>query len=157
MGTKQAERITEVCQAAAAEEEKRVGGWKNRLNHPLFRAGQEIFTNCHNIVECHEQAVQKAPPSDASHPGDKWEADNSAVQEVISYGRLYGEKLVDCVITLDSDLEILKVNRDLLPETGNMAIDLYKKSSKAVGKETWGRTAEAQLNAVAAIVKTFAK
>ena len=157
MGTKQAKSIAETCQTAADDEKGRIGGLRGRCDHPLFRAGQEIFTNCYNILDCHEQTVQKSSSTEASHPGDKWEADNSAVQEVISYGRLYGEKLVDCVITLDSDLEVLKVNQDLLPETGNMAIDLYKKSSKAVGKETWGRTAEAQLNAVATLIKTFTK
>ena len=153
-GTKQAKSIAEACQRLAKDERDKA---LDRLSHPLFKAGQQIFKSCHDILDYHDKANQASVSKEANPPGDMWQADNSAIQEVLSYARQYGEKLVDCAITLDSDLEVLKVDREQLPETGTMAIDIFEKSGKAIGGETWGRTVAAQLSAVSALMETISK
>ena len=83
------------------------------------------------------------------------------MRQLLNYGRKYGEKLVEGIISPDGNVEDGPSTKDgekegeQLSEPETLAVGLFENSKKKSGEtETWGRVAHAQVRALAAVVRT---
>lgn len=136
----------------------------SRAEHPLFKAGQQIFQNCRELIAVHEQANSKASQDNAklNLPREQWKEDIANVQEVLLYGRQHGENLVDCLIVPSSGDEektrLLTPDTKGLSETGTMAVNMYRKSTGTINSSgtTWGERAKSHVGAFGMILDDLA-
>ncbi len=78
---------------------------------------------------------------------------------MLRFGRQYGEGLLEAAVTPSPDpLAVLRVDMATLTEPGQQAVTLFGASSQSLQKKfepaTWGNVAQAQVKAVAALLKT---
>lgn len=136
----------------------------SRTEHPMFKAGQHIFKNCHELVAAHERSSSKASQDNTklSLPREQWKEDIASVKELLFYGRQHGENLVDCLIVPSSSHEeksrLLTPDTHELSETGTMAVNMYRKSTGAINKRrsTWGELAKSHTGAFGKILDDLA-
>ena len=135
----------------------------SREQHPLFKAGQQIFQNCRELVSAHERANLKVSQDNTklSLPREQWKEDIASVQELLLYGRQHGENLVDCLIVPSGSNEksrLLTPDVQGLSDTGTMAVNMYRKSTGAINGrgQTWGELAKSQAGAFGKILDDLA-
>ncbi|KAI3399164.1 hypothetical protein diail_7533 [Diaporthe ilicicola] len=124
----------------------------SREEHPMFKAGQQIFQNCRELIAVHGRANSKGSRDNAklATPRQQWKEDIASVRELLLYGRQYGEQLLECIIVPSSSDEekshLLTPDMHALSETGKMAVSLYHKSTGGIdgGGTTWGELAKSQ-------------
>lgn len=127
----------------------------SRGEHRLFKAGQQIFQNCRDLVAAHGRANSRASQDHTKLglPREQWKEDITRVQELLLYGRQHGENLVDCLIVPSSGNEeksrLLTPDTEGLSETGTMAVNMYRKSTGAINEngQTWGDLAKSHVGA----------
>lgn len=126
-----------------------------RREHPLFKAGQQIFQKCHSLIGDHDNASEKATQGNAkpSLPRELWDEEIASVQEILLYGRQHGENIVECIVIPSPSNEekshLLTPDTRELSMTGKLAVDMYCKSAVGVmkGGATWGEMARSQAGA----------
>jgi len=136
----------------------------SREEHPLFKAGRDIFQNCRELVATHGRANSKASQDNTklSLPREQWKEDITSVQELLLYGRQHGENLVDCLIVPSSGNEeksrLLTPDTEGLSETGTMAVNMYRKSTGVINGSgsTWGELAKSQVGAFGKVLDGLA-
>lgn len=133
--------------------------------NPLFTKGQQLTKLCRDILQCHQITDRDSQQHKPMVPREIWEQDYQKMRQLLDYGKKYGEKLVEGIISPSSDvgkgdhktpssIEGENGGEDLgEPET--LAVGLFDKSKKKSEEtETWGRVAHAQVKALAAVVRT---
>lgn len=135
----------------------------SRAEHPLFKAGQQIFQNCRELVAVHEQANSRVSQDNTklSLPRELWKEDIASVQELLVYGRQHGENLVDCLTvprSSDEKTRLLTPDTKGLSETGTMAVNMYRKSTGVINRSgtTWGERAKSHVGAFGKILDDLA-
>ncbi|KAJ0125174.1 3 exoribonuclease family protein [Diaporthe amygdali] len=136
----------------------------SREGNPLFKAGQEIFQSCHELITVHNRANSKASQdnTELGLPRELWKKDIASVQQLLLYGRQHGENIMDCIIVSSSSNDeksrLLTPDKQGLSETGKMAVDMYRKSTEAINESgsTWGELAKSQAGAFGKIVDDLA-
>lgn len=149
---------------ASSKGKPQAQGRSSREENPLFKAGQQIFQNCRELVAAHERANSKRSQSNTklSLPREQWKEDIASVQELLVYGRQHGENLVDCLIVPSSGNEeksrLLTPDTKGLSETGTMAVSMYRKSTGAINGSgsTWGELAKTQVGAFGKVLDGLA-
>lgn len=123
------------------------GAVKTNEDSPLFKASQDIFKACRDLVAVHEQANGKVATQVKTQTSERrtlWKADMEQAQKVVGYGAQYGEKVVRCHIDLSSrdedKMQPLTPPKDALSGPGQMALDMHQRSIETLlkGKSTWG-------------------
>lgn len=116
----------------------------------MFKAGQELFKKCRDLVAVHEQANNKASAQGNTHTSERrilWKADLEQVQKALMYAAQYSEKVIQCNVDMSSNGEtktrLLSPPRDVLNGPGQMALDMHQRSIEklARGGPTWGEEA----------------
>lgn len=123
------------------------GSPKTRQDSSLFKAGQELFSRCRDLVAVHEQANGKASAQANLHTNEMctlWKADMEQARKAVMYSAQYGEKIIRCHVDMANDentkIKSLTPPRNVLDGPGQMAIDMHQKSIEKLtrGQSTWG-------------------
>ncbi|KAK3397284.1 hypothetical protein B0T20DRAFT_441036 [Sordaria brevicollis] len=133
-----------------------------KATNPLFTTGQQLTKLCRNILQRHQIAERDSQLHNPTVPREIWGEDYTKMRQLLDYGRKYGEKLVEGIISPDankgdSDTPSKDGEKEAedLGEPETLAVGLFDKSKKKSEEtETWGRVAHAQVKALAAVVRT---
>lgn len=165
-GDKYSKLVKEACQdnKASSKAKPQPRTFVSRAEHPLFKAGQHIFQTCRELVAANDRANAKALQDNTklSLPREQWREDIASVQELLLYGRQHGENLVDCLIIPSGSNEetsrLLTLDTKGLSETGNLAVNMYRKSTGAINGSgpTWGELAKSHVGAFGRILEDLA-
>ncbi|EGO56566.1 hypothetical protein NEUTE1DRAFT_138685 [Neurospora tetrasperma FGSC 2508] len=127
--------------------------------NPLFTKGEKLIKICRDILQRHQIAVRDSQQDKPTVPREIWEQDHQKMRQLLDYGKDYGQKLVEGIISPDvkgDDSPTQEKEKEAgLSETETLAIGLFDGSKKKSEEtERWGRIAYAQARALAAVVKT---
>ncbi len=116
----------------------------------------EILGLCHEVLNTHNEANRKSLGGEVDLRQDLWCQDKQWADEIIRYGRQYGEQVAHATIFPNRNhAAALDADRETLSESGKAAVDMFKKSKKNLDKETWGMAARSQVAAISALLKTI--
>lgn len=115
------------------------------------------MTACRSILERHEAANRQTQDFTPEVPHDVWKQDNEQLVQLLTYGRQFGERVVQTIVSPDHRLDELTAERNELGETGRAAIGLFNKTLEVQRKTTVGQTMREQFNAFADIIRTVEK
>lgn len=113
----------------------------------MFKAGQEVFKNCRDLVAVHEQANSKASAQGKTHVSERrtlWKADTEQARKAVVYGAQYGERIIQCKVDMsgndETKIQLLTPPQIELSGPGQMALDMHQRSIEtlAMGDSTWG-------------------
>ncbi|KAJ4402910.1 hypothetical protein N0V85_005211 [Neurospora sp. IMI 360204] len=150
-------KVYATLKAATLDKTKNPNGIKEM--NPLFTKGKQLTKICRDILQRHQIADRDSQQHKPTVPREIWEQDHQKMRQLLDYGKKYGEKLVEGIISPDvkSDDGPSKdgEKEDDLSEPKTLAVGLFEKSKKKSGEtEAWGRVAHAQVKALAAVVRT---
>ncbi|KAK1761392.1 hypothetical protein QBC47DRAFT_428850 [Echria macrotheca] len=140
------------CSALDAE------GATSRKYLPLFLQTKEMIRLCWAVVERHEAAERESLHPELVSPKEKWEKDRQKMTLLLEYGRQYGQKLAESLLSPeDMEPEELDCDAPLADEedASGLALGMFDKTKKAVRSETWGQLAHAQMKALTSVARTL--
>ncbi|CCC07454.1 hypothetical protein SMACR_02459 [Sordaria macrospora] len=150
-------RVYATLKAATQDKTKNLKGIKEP--NPLFTQGEQLTKICRDILQRHQLADRDSQQHKPTVPREIWAQDYQKMRQLLDYGRKYGEKMVEGIISPDvkSDDSPSKDGEKEggLSEPETLAVGLFDNSKKKSAEtETWGRVAHAQVKALAAVVRT---
>ncbi|KAK1776716.1 hypothetical protein QBC45DRAFT_380636 [Copromyces sp. CBS 386.78] len=149
-------KVYATLKAATQDKSKNPNGIKEM--NPLFTKGEQLTKICCDILQRHQLADRDSQQHNPTAPREIWGQDYQKMRQLLDYGRKYGEKLVEGIISPDveSDDSPSKDGEKEggLSEPETLAVGLFDNSKKSGETETWGRVAHAQVKALAAVVRT---
>ena len=150
-------KVYMTLKAATLDKTKSPSGTKE-MNR-LFTKGQQLTKICRDILQRHQMADRNAQQHKPTVPREIWEQDHQKMRQLLDYGRKYGEKLVEGIISPDpkgDDSPSQDGEKEGgLSEPETLAVELFEESKKKSEEtETWGRVAHAQVKALAAVIRT---
>jgi hypothetical protein len=112
---------------------------------------------CWAVVERHEAAERESLHPELVSPKEEWEKDRQKMTLLLEYGRHYGQKLAESLLSPE-DKEPEPDCDSLLADEGDaegLAVGIFDKTKKAIQSETWGQLAHAQMKALASVARTL--
>ncbi len=115
----------------------------------------EVLRACREILDHYDRTIDSIPPNQhMSRTRARWQQDGEWVEQLIRYGRQYGEGVAQGLVLPHRDpAAALAVDVETLSEPAKVAVGMFQKSGENLRKKTWGNTARAQVNAVSATLK----
>ena len=126
----------------------------DKEGNPLYQQTQRMLRLCRGMVNRHRAVEKETERPDLKTPRETWGGDAEEMSKLLACGRQYGEKLVEGLISPEG-WDSAKDRQG--GEVGDMVTELFKRSGKVAEKKTeaWGRVANAQVKALAGVVRTL--